>query len=209
VADTGNGAVREVFERKDGNLLRTLAGGPGAASTRWGLLTDQAPWPWDNRYAALAAPKGLSWCPGLEGGDLLVTLDRCLGNLSLVGDLCSGGRILRHEALAHLHPAPGKNLRLNLADLGIARLTKEGRVPCTWTVELIDPRGSVVVARTLGTLSSNPHEPSWCSIRIPPKHEGPVRARLTCVWQDGFTTADELELEVAEPQPQLHAPRIK
>jgi hypothetical protein len=68
IADRGNHALRE-FDLRSGTL-RTLAGDPGLALTRFGLLRDGIEGPLDGAYAALDSPRAVALC---EAGDLYVT----------------------------------------------------------------------------------------------------------------------------------------
>lgn len=63
VADTGNHAIRALWI--DEPKLRTLAGGPELAETRWGLLRDGQQVDLDERFAGLEAPKAFAVCPGV------------------------------------------------------------------------------------------------------------------------------------------------
>jgi hypothetical protein len=76
IADRGNHAIR-AFDPETG-ALRTLAGDPGRAELRWGLLRDGIAGPLEGDHASLVAPAGIV---ADELGECFVTTGTCLGQL--------------------------------------------------------------------------------------------------------------------------------
>lgn len=143
IADQGNHAVRCLMSRRDPDLghrcglLLTLAGDPGEDTHRWGLFQDGLPFLRTRDYAALDAPRGLTFS---RSGDAWLATGRCLANLSQLSFPEGPSRGVHSFTAPFLSPPEEHNARVKVGKGMQFGFDVPGAPPRlhAWTYEVVE-----------------------------------------------------------------------
>jgi len=188
IADQGNHALRELDLETNG--LRTLAGDPLEAETRWGLLRDGVPGPLGPEYAALEAPTAV--CPRMDSPtDALVV---CTGRA--LAELRDGIETRDRPAAIQLDCFPATAWEPCTVTFTVRTENRHGQAtvrPLRYTVDFLDPGGALAERRE-GQASSS----GLVAVQGTFTGAGKGAVVLRCVTDEGVSGGARQDVQVAE-----------
>ena len=187
VADQGNHALRQCWTGEP--RLVTLAGDPGLAETRWGLLRDGMQAGLDERFAGLEAPRGIAACQDRPEA-FFVAAGSCVAE---VLPSRHGRDRLAITALACPLPVRAQEpcgVRVTLATTTQAEQQSNRQVSCT--ADFLDPDGTLVERKRGEGESSAPIEITGAFTQ-----PGQGAVLIRCTTDQGISTGARLEVDIA------------